>query len=227
MIIPTAQQRIRSILEELENVRENLLALSDDIWLGIDHNDNEAMEQGIAFKREYNDNVAQFGKIAESISVMVQQFTNVRSTDDGRESTASDRSSRDRIVAELDIYQPHTLDEEFTFKRPYGYKLRDHAASGLNTWRALYEDLLSTLRLEAPDIYGSLPDRPETRSRRNNPYFSRDPQVLRVSSTIGDSIYIEINLSAQMIVGAIATVLPLFGYQPEEMTVYLREDRDS
>ena len=30
-----------------------------------------------------------------------------------------------------------------------------------------------------------------------------------------------------MIVGVITTVLPLFGYQPEEMTVYLREDRDS
>jgi hypothetical protein len=227
MIVPTAQQRIRSILEELENVRENLLALSDDIWLGIDHNDNEAMEQGIAFKREYNDNVAQFGQIAEGISVMVQQFTNVKSSDDGRESTTSDRTSRDRIIAELDVYQPHALNEQFTFKRPYGYTIRDYAASGLTTWRALYEDLLGMLRLEAPDIYTDLPDRPETHSRRNNPYFARDPQLLRVASTIGDEIHIEINLSAQMIVGVITTVLPLFGYQPEEMTVYLREDRDS
>ena len=83
------------------------------------------------------------------------------------------------------------------------------------------------LRLEAPDIYTDLPDRPETHSRRNNPYFARNPQLLRVASTIGDDIHIEINLSAQMIAGVITAVLPLFGYQPEEMTVYLREDRDA
>ena len=32
------QTRIRQILEDLEAVRENLLALSDDIWPSIDHN---------------------------------------------------------------------------------------------------------------------------------------------------------------------------------------------
>ncbi|WP_201215073.1 hypothetical protein [Halochromatium roseum] len=31
--------RIRSILEQLEQTRDDLLALSDDIWLSIDHND--------------------------------------------------------------------------------------------------------------------------------------------------------------------------------------------
>lgn len=37
-------EKIRSILTDLERVRENLLALSDDIWLSIDHNDNEALD---------------------------------------------------------------------------------------------------------------------------------------------------------------------------------------
>lgn len=36
----------REILEDLEAVRENLLALSDDIWLSIDHNDADALEEG-------------------------------------------------------------------------------------------------------------------------------------------------------------------------------------
>lgn len=31
--------RIRNILQRLEQTREDLLALSDDIWLSIDHND--------------------------------------------------------------------------------------------------------------------------------------------------------------------------------------------
>lgn len=43
--------RIRSILEQLEQTREDLLALSDDIWLSIDHNDSQALEEGVAFKK--------------------------------------------------------------------------------------------------------------------------------------------------------------------------------
>ena len=35
--------RIRSILQRLEQTREDLLALSDDIWLSIDHNDTQAL----------------------------------------------------------------------------------------------------------------------------------------------------------------------------------------
>lgn len=39
-------ERTRQILEDLEGVRENLLALSDDIWLSIDHNDPQALDAG-------------------------------------------------------------------------------------------------------------------------------------------------------------------------------------
>ena len=38
--------RIRDILEQLEQVREDLLALSDDIWNSIDHNDDQALDEG-------------------------------------------------------------------------------------------------------------------------------------------------------------------------------------
>ena len=31
-------QPIRNILRDLDNIRENLLSFSDDVWLGIDHN---------------------------------------------------------------------------------------------------------------------------------------------------------------------------------------------
>ncbi len=41
--------RIRDILEQLEQVREDLLALSDDIWNSIDHNDDQALDEGVAF----------------------------------------------------------------------------------------------------------------------------------------------------------------------------------
>lgn len=47
-------QPIRNILRDLDNIRESLLAFSDDVWLGIDHNDTSAMKAGIAFKEKLN-----------------------------------------------------------------------------------------------------------------------------------------------------------------------------
>lgn len=37
-------ERTLQILHDLEAVRESLLALSDEIWLSIDHNDADALE---------------------------------------------------------------------------------------------------------------------------------------------------------------------------------------
>jgi hypothetical protein len=57
----TVKEKIRTILNELESVRENLLSLSDDIWLDIDHNDSKAVQEGADFKVASNENMAEFG----------------------------------------------------------------------------------------------------------------------------------------------------------------------
>lgn len=227
MIAPETQRKIRALLQDLESVRENLLALSDDIWLGIDHNNNDAMQQAIEFKREYNVKMESFAQVAEDISVMVMQFTNVRSAEEATESTATSREARDRVIAELDRRTPHHLDEDFTYKRPYAYRLQDHAVTGTTTWRALYEDVLRHLRMVDMEVFRSLPDREEQISRRGSPHFARSPDALRVAAHLEEDIYIEINMSAKMIVTMIQTVLPLFGLKESDMKVYLREDRDA
>ena len=48
-------------MSDLERVRENLLSLSDDIRLGINHNDSEALLEGTEFKLAYNEKMAEFG----------------------------------------------------------------------------------------------------------------------------------------------------------------------
>ena len=60
----TTQKRTLQILEDLEAVRENLLELSGEIWGNIDHNDTEAMDQGVQFKRAYNEKSRAFDKVA-------------------------------------------------------------------------------------------------------------------------------------------------------------------
>jgi len=101
--------RTRIILEDLEAVRENLLALSDDIWLSIDHNDPDALEEGVAFKRTYNEKLAAFDSLATELSVLVQQFTSVNL--EAEEQTGGDSESENRrIIQELDCEEPHGLE---------------------------------------------------------------------------------------------------------------------
>ena len=73
----TVKRKIRTILSDLECVRENLLSLSDDIWLDIDHNDSEALREGTEFKLAYNEKMAEFGSVADDLSHLIHQFAGV------------------------------------------------------------------------------------------------------------------------------------------------------
>jgi hypothetical protein len=119
--------RTREILEDLEAVRENLLALSDEIWQSIDHNDPEGLEEGVRFKRAYNEKMAAFDTLASELSAMVQQFTSVR-LGEHEEIGGEDESENVRIIQALNQEEPHSIDEDFTFKRPYGFMSATSAA---------------------------------------------------------------------------------------------------
>jgi hypothetical protein len=99
------QDRVRRMLEDLEAVRENLLGLSDDIWLNIDHNDPEGLEEGVEFKRSYNEKMAAFNKLATELSDLVQQFTKVQLEAEEQTGLASETENQ-RLIAELNRETP-------------------------------------------------------------------------------------------------------------------------
>src|SRR3954464_4141146 len=99
-LLLASSDRTRKILEDLEAVRENLLALSDDIWRSIDHNDPEALEAGVEFKRAYNAKAADFDRVATELSVLIQQYTSVR-LEEAEQTGGDDRERNERIIAEL------------------------------------------------------------------------------------------------------------------------------
>ncbi|KPV54081.1 hypothetical protein SE17_05910 [Kouleothrix aurantiaca] len=130
------KSRVRQILTDLERVREALLALSDDIWLNIDHNDTKALDEGVGFKRAYNDKVGNFNREAADLSTLIQQFTRIPiempvSAGGGRNGAAEN----ERIILELDRDLPHYLGEHFSYKRPYGFVLCGQAYKDIVTWQ--------------------------------------------------------------------------------------------
>ena len=49
-----SEKTISSILKDLTNIHENLLSLSNDIWASIEHNDNDEVEKGCKFQKDFN-----------------------------------------------------------------------------------------------------------------------------------------------------------------------------
>ncbi len=218
--------RTRAILEDLEAVRENLLALSDDIWLSIDHNDPDALESGVAFKRAYNSKAAAFDQLASELSVLVQQFTSVR-LEAGEESGSEDHEQNERIFRDLSREVPHSLGEDFTYKRPHGFILSGQAASGISTWQRLYELACRQLLQRDAARFASLVDHVDFISNRGNHSMARDPSELRSALEIGNGLFVECNLSANGIRDMLRRFLVAFEIDPAELKIFLRQDRDA
>jgi len=222
----TMEHRIRRILEDLEAVRENLLALSDDIWLSIDHNDSEGLEEGVQFKRAYNEKMAAFDSLASELSSMVQQFTAVRLESHEQSGLASE-SENVRIVQELNREEPHSIAEDFTYKRPHGFILDGQGTTGITTWRRMYELLCRQLLGRDPERFRALPENPDFISNRGHHAFAGNPEHLRHPSKVEDGLYTEINLSANGIRDTIRSLLATFEIPEDRFRVFLREDRDA
>jgi hypothetical protein len=218
--------RIRSILQQLDQTREDLLALSDDIWLSIDHNDSQALDEGVAFKKAYNAKVAAFDQLAGELSALVQQFTEV-TLDEADASANQTPHGTERIIRDLDQREAHGLANDFTLKRPYGFQLGDEAQSGVNTWRRMYELICLHLERHDPKRFARLPDDPAFTTRRGNQSFSRDPAPLRSAMTLPAGVYAEVNLSANHLRDQIKSLLPAFGIDRDTLRIYLRQDRDA
>jgi hypothetical protein len=143
------------------------------------------------------------------------------------EQESNNRIKRDRIIKELDKTSPHTLDEDFTYKRPFGFILQDSAIKGLKTWKNMYLHVLNLLRVKDSNKFSVLPKDEKFISKRGNPLFSKTGKDLRVAEKLNEGLFVEVNLSANMIRNNIRELLSYFDIEPLSMKVYLREDRDA
>ncbi|WP_295399678.1 hypothetical protein [uncultured Thiocystis sp.] len=221
-------ERIQSILTNLEAVGEDLLALSDDIWLNIDHNDSEAVTKGAQFKIDFNGAVNEFQAASARLSRLVEDFTEV-STFEAPHAPASaeERERRERIIAALDRRIPHNLEEDFRYKRPVVFTLNGVPFDGTNTWSQVHETLCRYLATLKPDVFDALPDNTDFTSSKGRKYFSRDATDLRGPGYYGRGVVEETNLSANLIRDNIRRLLGTFGIQEDAFIVYLRQDRDA
>ena len=223
----SSKNRIQLILNNLDTTREQLLALSDDIWLSIDHNDNEALKQGTEFKKAYNSAFNDFDKLAQELSAVVQQFTNINLDDQVKEAGLSDSSEESqRIVKILDRSIPHSITENFTHKRPYAAKIEDRVFSKLITWRRTCQKVCQYLAKKDINKFKQLLTDQFFFSNRGKPTFSSDKARFTKSLEITDDIFTEGNCSANTFRDLLKKLLAFFEIPYEEFSVYFLEDKN-
>lgn len=225
-LAPSSSNRTREILEDLEAVRENLRALSDDIWLSIDHNDPQAFEAGVEFKRQYNAKAIAFDQLASELSALVQQYTSVRLEADER-TGADDREQNEQIIAELNREEPHSLDEDFTYRRPHGFILDGQATNGITTWQRMYQLVCQQLLARDEKRFHALTNHPDFVSNRGHHTITGNPAELRQALPVADQLFVESNLSANSIRDVITRLLAVYEIPAQRMQIFLRQDRDA
>jgi len=222
----TQRQRISQILSALERTNENLLDLSDDIWLSIDHNDPDELQAGVEFKQQYNTAMTEFAQAAERIQQLITNYTSI-TADDEATSPEVAREEHDRIIQELNRSERHTLDEDFRYKRPFGFAFEGHAAKDLRTWRALYKRVIRLLAQLQGDGFKRVASAETFETRRGNRIFASTEEGMRYANEVVPGVWVELNLSANSISDHIHRLLEYFEYNPADFYVYLREDRDA
>ena len=218
--------RTREILQELEAVRESLLALSDDIWAGIDRQDLDAFDEGVQFMRTFVEKNAAFDRVASELSELVQRFMSVR-LEEAEQAGSGDREQNERIIAELNREEPHSITEDFTYKRPNGFIFLGEAVNGVTTWQRIYELVCKNLFARDESLFRSLERNPEFISNRGNQTVSSDSTSLRSALAIGPNLFIECNLSANNICAVIRRLIAEYKIPECELQIFLRQDRDA
>jgi len=219
--------KIKEMLDMLNTLNEYFLSLPDDMLLNIDPRDNESLEQGSRFIKSFNDNLSIFSNSALKIEEQIKEYFSINPEEDEIVSDSSSVNKVSRVIKVLDKSKSHTLDENLTYKRPYGFILGKSAYKGLKTWKSLYIQVLKELNHNNSTLFLKLPEENKFISNRGNQLFSRNKNELRSSQKILSDFFVETNLSANQIKKTIVDLLNYFGIDYTKMKIYLREDRDA
>ena len=217
---------ISSILEDLTNVHENMISLSNDIWSSIDHNNTENLEKGYQLKKEFNRLLDEFDQNKNSICTLISEFTGVQ-IDRRPKIVYNEHFENQRIIKELDKTKPHEVTENFTFKRPTAFIFNNCAYTNLHSWTDLFVQFVSCMTKLNPSKLKEMADLPEFISKQNRKYYSADKKDLRTPVKIMNDFYVETDLSANEFAKRIIEIINHFGMKNSDITIYLWQDRNA
>lgn len=120
----------------------------------------------------------------------------------------------------------HSLYENFTHKRPYGFRINSQQLIETSTWKEMLGKLSELLITIDEEKFMGFENRKNMNGKKRK-YFSVNPDVLRKPRVVANKIYIETNQSSNSIRNLIIKLLKEYDFSINQFKVYLKADYTS
>ncbi len=187
-----------------------------------------------SFSQKQYDKIPYYSSMAEDIGVCekkIEEMISMIDVDDLIVEEETDEEAEVKIIPNYSEYivdhnSEHTLYENFTHKRPYGFKLNDQHIVEVKTWQdMLIKTCEYLLTIDEKKFMGF--ENKKTMNGKKNKYFSTNPDDMRKPRKVADKIYVEINQSGNAIRNLIMKLLKEYNFSIGEFKVYFRADYTS
>lgn len=216
----TITQKVGTIITNLGDSKEDVIALLRDLWHEIDYTSAESINSASGSMVALAAAVEAYQKASDNLAAKIVSF-NTQSIPAFEPPALPETPSN-----QLEMFEDKEeidLQASWAYRRPFGFMLSGKPYPLKQTWIELYVSLLSILRDSNSQLFDELPERGDFMNIQGNPYMSRDESKLRIPMKITDSIFLESNLHANTIRDNISRTLNIFKIPESQVIFYLRE----
>ncbi|NLY46768.1 MAG: hypothetical protein GX053_12405 [Tissierella sp.] len=216
--------------ESAVDLSESLELLKEVINSTIDEVSSRVAKEIIS--RNF-DNINKYKDLAEKGSeceILIERMLALLESDDKEiiRDFEEEQLKETNHIPNYDEYQvdnsvEHSLLDNFTHKRPYGFKFIRNDMYEANSWKDIFIKTCEILYDINPDKFKSFEDLPHMNGKKKK-YFSSNPKDLRKEYRIRSEIYVETNQSANTIRNIIVKILKEYKFKISDFKIYLRAD---
>ena len=167
-------------------------------------------------------------RIENAIALMEVKPSNKEIVFEGNaniEKKISSRKPIDYADFDVDNMEPHTLDEDFEYKKICGFEINGIRFE-VSSWQDALIQLCSYLyNIDGNKMLGFVDD--PYFKRRKVSYFMKESVPRRNKIIQGTNLYVWVNNNANTLVRLMRDMLVRYLISPETMTLYLRRDLSS
>lgn len=117
-----------------------------------------------------------------------------------------------------------TLDHDFTYTKPEGYRLYRGEIVTISSYYDLYVSLCEYFYKLNPVIFRSFPQKTDLNGWKRT-YFSLEKNKIRNGVLIGNSVYIETKFPANKIRDLLIKIFSAYSLSFDILEIYIRQDR--
>lgn len=216
--------KVIDIFESLELLKESIDGTVEVIAKKVN---NTILTREFESMKKYGELAEEINHIENQIEevldkLIIEEAVIVEEIDEEDEK----RTITNYLEYEVDNNIEHTLYEDFTHKRPYGFKMNDQKMVRAKTWQDMLVKTCEYLLLIDEKKFMAFENRKAMNGKKNK-YFSINTDNMRKPKKVSNKIYVEINQSGNAIRNLIIKLLKEYNFKISEYKVYYRADYSS